>query len=210
MNVIYELVLTKTEFKTIVERKSIRTKKIMERDCVVCTEENTRLLPDCLHNVHLSCIARAASTVCPICRVEVNQYFSEADQQLYRDAFRERQVDLEREDRQQALELQQEENQRPRNIIQQIFNNFRLQPNQERIRRTTVTITPTVNLATDDLVHQMFLLVQAIETNQPEVSVSEGTFRYYNIINDMRQLALELNIEMGQMIDVMNLTTNQN
>jgi hypothetical protein len=77
-----------------------------------------------------------------------------------------------------------------------------------RIRNTLIHITPFVNMNQADLMTELLRLAQSIDTREAEIHVSDGSYRFYNLITLLRALALELGLEVQEMIDVLTIATS--
>ena len=168
-------------------------------DCIVCTEHCETTL-QCTHRVHTLCIARAGQHNCPVCRIDISDELSPEDHTIRLRVIAELRRENERENRNAAVQIA-----RQLHDVQEVDN----RPRRHRIRDTQITVSPFVNLSQDQLMTELFTLTQSIDTRQPEVTVSTGTYRFYENISSIRELSLEIGLEMNQMIDVLQLAITQ-
>jgi hypothetical protein len=173
-------------------------------DCIVCTEHCETTL-QCTHRVHTLCIARAGQHNCPVCRIDISEELTPEDHIIRLRAVAEIRRENERENRNAAIQIARQIHQN--NDDEE--DNRPPQPRRHRIRDTQITISPFVNLSQDQLMTELFTLTQSIDTRQPEVTVSTGTYRFYEHISSIRELSLEIGLEMNQMIDVLQLAITQ-
>ncbi len=168
-------------------------------ECLACTEICDNPIQPCQHYIHIECIIRTGKPICPACTnpIELTPE-QEVELQDNRERIRrENQEQIEQEDREVARNIEREQSGiRHRRRFDAIIN------------RTEVTFEPFRPLPRDELMMAMFAFTYAIEQGQGEVTVNRAVFRLYELTQEMRELGIELGVEISEMIDIMNLVTS--